>query len=82
MENLAFDKNVRQRMVQIVESMRIGEELSMDILKEVKMLFTHPNMTGAHLRNSVGAGLPEYYRKAEELAKSIIEEIEALLTKK
>ncbi len=81
MENFTFDKNVRQRMIQIAEAIDSGETLSLSTREEIHKLINHPNMTGAHLRNSVGASLPEYYRQAEELAKSIIVEIDDTIDK-
>lgn len=81
MENFAYDKNVRQRMIQIAEAIDSREKLSLSTREEIHELINHPNMTGAHSRNSVGAGLPKYYRQAEGLAKSIIVEIDAVIGK-
>jgi len=81
MENLAFDKNIRQRMKEISEKVRKNENLPLNINSEIKELMNHPNMTGAHIRNSVETLLPEHYRNAEDLAKSIIEEVKGTLSK-
>ena len=78
MENSAFDKNVRQRMLEIVE-MEDKEKFFSSGQKEIKELLSHPNMMGAHIRNAVEVQLPQNYRIAEELAKGIILEIDGII---
>lgn len=79
MENLAFDKNVRQRILEITESFRTNQKLSPYINKEIKNLVNHPNLIAAHMRNVANSGLRDSYEQAEELARSILKEIELSL---
>lgn len=76
MENLAFDKNVRQRIIEITEAYRTNQILPASINAEIKKLVNHPNLIAAHQRNVASSGLLEFYRQAEELAVLIIAEIE------
>jgi len=80
MENLAFDKNVRQRIIEIIEAYRNNQKLPTNIHAEIKELVNQPNLYAANLRNIVDSTVPGYYRQAEELAKSIITEIETSLS--
>lgn len=79
MENLAFDKNVRQRVIEICEAYRTQEELPTNINAEIKDLVNQPNLIAANRRNAVDSFLLGLYSQAEELAKSLIAEIETRL---
>lgn len=76
MENLAFDKNVRQQIIEIMEAYRTNQILPASINAEIKKLVNHPNLIAAHQRNVASSGLLDFYIQAEKLAVLIIVEIE------
>ena len=81
MKNLAFDKNVRQRLIEIIEAYRTNQKLPPNINAEIKELVNHPNLIAANQRNAHDSFLSGYYSQAEELARSSITEIETTLSK-
>ncbi|WP_297691599.1 DUF6090 family protein [uncultured Eudoraea sp.] len=78
LENVAYQENVRQRMIDI-SWMKNKDAFFSSHQKEIRDLLNHPSMTGANRRNAVETRLPKYYQAALTIANSLISEIDTII---
>lgn len=78
MENIAFEQNVRQRMMAI-NNFEDKEDYLSHPIEEVKKLLNHPSLIGAYIRNVSTNDLLKFYKRLESLTNRRITETNKII---